>query len=184
LSKLALTCNFENIRNIYFDVDKLIFRDFLCSACLSQFYRLDKENIQNKVQRLKTLLADIQYCLSEIETSVLFSNFKLYSSDIISRCKRFFQQLFKNNTFYLFLQHIYYNCDCKIEHCRKQYLTTFIVKRNIFCAFFENAAISNIIAQESDAELALSLQFSTDLLQQHLDSAILKSTILLLSISV
>ncbi len=172
------------MRNIYFDIDKLIFRDFFRNTCPFQFYRLDEEDIQNKVQRLKTLLVDIQYCFSEIETSALFSNFRLYNSDIIFCCSRFFEQLFENNASYLFLQYIYYDCDCRVEYCRKRYLTTFVVKRNIFYAFFGNAAISNTITQKSDAESALFLQFSTDLFQQYLDSAISKSTILLLSISV
>ncbi len=107
----------------------------------------------------------------------------MYNSNIIFCCKRFFEQLFKDNVSYLFLQHIYYNCSRRTEYCRKRYLTTFAVKYNIFCAFFDDAATSDITIQESDIKSTLFSQSSANSFQLYSDSATPKSTTLLLLIS-
>jgi len=78
-----------------------------------------------------------------IKTLTLFLNFKLYNSNITFHCEIFFKQSFENNAFYFFLQHVYYDYDRKIKHCRKRYLTSFVIKRNIFCTFFNDATILN-----------------------------------------
>lgn len=47
------------MRNMYPNVDELMFRDFLRNARSPQFYRLDEEDIKDKVKHLKALLANI-----------------------------------------------------------------------------------------------------------------------------
>lgn len=129
------------MRNMYLDVDESMFRDFLRNARSSQFYRLNEEDIKDKVQRLKTLLVDVQRRISKIKTSTLFLDFKSCNSNFTFRCERSFKQSFEDDVFYLFLQYVYYDWDREVKHCRKRYLTTFVVKRNIFCAFFNDAKI-------------------------------------------
>lgn len=176
LSKLASTCGYGNMRNMYPDVDELMFRDFLRNARPPQFYRLDEEDIKDKVKHLKALLADIQRRPSETETPALSSDCKAFGSDITSRCGRPFEQSFKDDAPYLFLQHVYHDCGRGAEHCRKRYLTTFAVKRDIFCAFFGDAATPDTTIQGSDAGPTPSPQPSADTLQPHSDPATPKPT--------
>lgn len=172
LSKLASTCGYGNMRNTYPDVDEVMFRDFLRNARPPQFYRLDEGEIRDKVQRLKALLADVQRRPSETETPALSSDIKSCGSDITSRCGRPFEQSFEDDVPHLFLQHVYHGCGRRVEHCRKQYLTAFSVKRDVFCAFFGDAAIPDTISRGS----APSPQYCTDSPQQHSGPATPKPT--------
>jgi len=176
LSKLASICGYENMRNMYPDVDELMFRDFLRNARPPQFYRLDEEDIRDKITHLKALLADIQRRPSVTETPALSSDFKSCGSDITSRCGRPFEQSFEDDAPYLFLQHVYYDYGRRAEHCRKRYLTSFAIKRDIFCAFFGDAATPDNTTQEPDAGPAPSLQSFIGSPQPYSDPATPKPT--------
>lgn len=47
------------MRNIYFDIDNFIIREFFRNARLSQFYQLDKQDLNKKIKQLEAILANI-----------------------------------------------------------------------------------------------------------------------------
>jgi len=134
-SRLASTCGYENMRNMYPDVDDLIIREFLRNARPPQFYQLDQQDLDEKARRLGAILANIQRRPCKVTIPLLSSNTNTYVADITARCGRPFQQSFEDDANCLFLQHIYREYEPPSE-CSAGYLTTFAVKRDIFQAFF------------------------------------------------
>lgn len=141
MSQLARKCGYANIPNVYHDADEAMTRDFLRHARPPQVYRFDETVFDANVRRICDSLKEIKPHSLEVEPPSVCTDRDSCGADLSSRCGRPFERAFLADKGHLFLRYIY--PDEPYEPQRKQYLTSFAVKRDIFHSFFGGGGTSS-----------------------------------------
>lgn len=146
IAKLALKGNFDSaaIRQyIGRDPDVKMASEFLRQCRPTEHYNFDETVFSSEVQRIATTLRAVQ-ARGTTSTAPLLSFNGQGNMSLADRCGRPFEQSFLDDKKYLFISYIYNThwASLSLEQLtslRQRHLTSFMVKRDIFHAFFGNS---------------------------------------------
>lgn len=152
ISVLASQSDYTNISNAFADADEIIARDFLRHARPSQLYHFDDIVFDTNVRRICDVLKQIQLRSIATEASEISSNRDSCGTDVLFRCGRPFEQVFRDDVDHFYLRHLYKDYG-NVQ--RKRYVTSFAVKRDIFYAFFGSPSLGLTVAFEAGPSILL-----------------------------
>ncbi|KAI4260964.1 MAG: hypothetical protein L6R42_003829 [Xanthoria sp. 1 TBL-2021] len=155
ITNLAKECGFEDVVEAYptvADADHRMAEEFLASVRPSPKFRISMDKTSNYVQQLVEIIRSVEDeddSESSTPAPPLFSETRECGLDVSSRCGIPYEQLFQQDCKWLFLKNMSVVEWLGTSAHRKQYLTSFGVKKAMFQRFFLQEFTSDVVAGDS-----------------------------------